>query len=104
MRLFFLMFRIQYYIELLMYHSTNPIISGIGNLMQKIPIIQRRLERFGSRRDRYLGMTAAIPQVPVPTAMHMVDVVFSNKAAGTYYNPELRGSLFNAKETIVWRR
>ena len=22
----------------------------------------------GSRRDRYLGMTAAIPQVPVPTA------------------------------------
>ena len=33
-----------------------------------------------------------------------VDVVFSNKAAGTYYNPELRGSLFNAKETIVWRR
>ena len=24
----------------------------------------------GSRRDRYLGMTAAIPQVPVPTAMN----------------------------------
>ena len=24
---------------------------------------------FGSRRDRYLGMTAAIPQVSVPTAI-----------------------------------
>jgi hypothetical protein len=33
-----------------------------------------------------------------------IDVVFSNKAAGTYYNPQLRGSLFNAKETIVWRK
>ena len=28
-----------------------------------------------SRRDRYLGMTAAIPQVPVPTAMASAKVL-----------------------------
>ena len=33
-----------------------------------------------------------------------VDVVFTNKAAGTYYNPKLRGLLFNAKNTIVWKQ
>lgn len=54
MRLFFLMFRIQYYIELLMYHSTNPIISGIGNLMQKIPIIQRRLKKQGRNHEQVM--------------------------------------------------
>ena len=33
--------------------------------------IQKLIVKWGntiSRRDRYLGMTAAIPQVPVPTA------------------------------------
>ena len=38
----------------------------------------------GSRRDRYLGMTAAIPQVPVPTAMGMLSTVFSSGQMTTY--------------------
>ena len=40
--------------------------------------------RFGSRRDRYLGMTAAIPQVPVPTAIGMLSTVFSSGQMTTY--------------------
>jgi len=39
------------------------------------------------RRDRYLGMTAAIPQVPVPTAptaMGMLSTVFSSGQMTTY--------------------
>ena len=52
--------------------------------------IQERIEDIlvldieGSRRDRYLGMTAAIPQVPVPTAMGMLSTVFSSGQMTTY--------------------
>ena len=39
---------------------------------EKLPIWVTKyvkIVRIRSRRDRYLGMTAAIPQVPVPTAI-----------------------------------
>ena len=33
-----------------------------------------------------------------------VDVVFAYMAAGTFYNNSLRGSLYKAKNTIVWKK
>ena len=33
-----------------------------------------------------------------------VDVVYGGKAAGTYYNPKLKGNLYNVKKTILWNQ
>ena len=40
-----------------------------GGIVTALTGYLRQLPFNSSRRDRYLGMTAAIPQVPVPTAI-----------------------------------
>ena len=54
MRIFFMMFRIQYILEYIMYYSTKPILEGIGNLMHRIPMVQRRLEKQGRTHEQVM--------------------------------------------------
>ena len=52
--------------------------------LQLFPFLFSRIVSSGSRRDRYLGMTAAIPQVPVPTATHGRAALVVDPAVGGF--------------------
>ena len=54
MRIFYMMFRIQYILEYIMYYTTKPILEGIGNLMHRIPMVQRRLEKQGRTHEQVM--------------------------------------------------